>query len=131
MNQARAVQKHLHLGVIAGGRFLQEKLITDARPVTVGSAKTSVVALPASEQLPLSVRSNIIGGWDWTYSGALAVSSLIFGLFILHVSRIPVPEEVTFDQIEDRFAKMIMPKKMEEKPVEKAATDKPSEAAKE
>ena len=47
MNEARArsAQKHLHLGVIWGGRFLHEKLLTEARPVTVGPSKSATLTV--------------------------------------------------------------------------------------
>lgn len=209
MNEA---PKHLHLGVIHGGRFLSEKLITEAKPVTVGPTKTSTLALPATadvgegfrlfEQagtryalaftehmkgrvtvdntdvdlqtlrqkgvakkqgnvyvlplvdkakgkvvlgdvcvvfnfqeppkpapklvLPLSVRSNIVGGWDWTFFTAITSTALAFLVVFLHLRSIPVPEEVTLDQIDDRFVRMIIPKKVEaEKPVEVAKGPEP------
>jgi TonB family protein len=80
--------------------------------------------------LPLNVRSNLIGGLDWTFNTAIAVTSLCFSLFLVYLSSVPVPEEITFEQLDDRFAKMIMPK-MEEKKPEVAKVDTPKEEKKE
>jgi TonB family protein len=64
-----------------------------------------------TQPLPLAVRSGLVGGFDTVLTIALASSSLLFGLLLLYLSQIPVPEEITFDQIDDRFAEMIMPQR--------------------
>ncbi|MCC6808435.1 MAG: energy transducer TonB [Deltaproteobacteria bacterium] len=217
--RARAAPKHLHLGVIHGGRILHEKLVTEQKPIIVGPTQAATLKLPDSAfsglrvaakdgfrlfentgnkytlafteqmsgritvdntdvelqtlrvkglakrqgdrfylplvdkakgkvvlgdvcvvfnfmeappepkkiELPLSVRSNIVGSWDWTFTGAIAVTTLIFTLFLVHLSTVPVPEEITFDEIEDRFAKMIIPKKIEQEKPAETQTDKPAE----
>ncbi len=105
----------------------------DVGEITVAFDFVEPSAPPPRLRLPASVRSSFIGSFDVVLSAALAVSTLLFGLLLAWLSTIPVPEEITFDQIDDKFAQMIMPKIKEPEPTkdETKAIEKKEEKKKE
>jgi TonB family protein len=71
------------------------------------------------------LRHTLLYGMDWNFAFYLGLVTLIYVSFALYVRTIPIPEEDTLAQIDDRFAKMIAPTmKDTPKEAEKPAEDK-------
>ena len=66
-------------------------------------------------QLPASVRSSLLQNLDWMLVSVMAVSFLIHLGFIVYLRTIDISKKPDIEEIPDRFVKMIVPQKKEEK----------------
>ena len=78
---------------------------------------------PVKPELPPTIKGSVWQSMDQLFFGILAASLIIHfsGATFIACQPRPVDEELSLDALPDRFAKVMMPKKIEpEKPVEKA-----------
>ncbi|MSP61209.1 MAG: AgmX/PglI C-terminal domain-containing protein, partial [Myxococcales bacterium] len=70
-------------------------------------------------QLPPSVRGSITQDLDWLMIGIVAFSFVTHIGFVIYLRNVDWPRKPDIEEIPDRFVQMIVPKKPEEKKVEK------------
>jgi TonB family protein len=76
---------------------------------------------PARAELPPSIRGSVLAGMDKVFMAVLGTSLLLHftGATCIIFSPMPQEPELTLEELPDRFAKLIIPQKLEEpKPVE-------------
>ena len=71
---------------------------------------------PVKPQLPSVAKGGWIKSVDWVYTSILAFSFIFHTGSIAYLNMQPIPEKISLDAIEDRFAKLIMPKKEKKEP---------------
>lgn len=84
-------------------------------------------------ELPPLVKGSFLAGMDKLFLGVLAASLAMhfFGATCIALQDKPVEREISLDQLDDRFAKVLIPKKIDEpKPVEEAAGSEAKEEPK-
>jgi hypothetical protein len=74
-------------------------------------------------QLPPSVRSSLMQNLDWMLVGVMGVSFLIHFGFVIYLRGIDFPRKPDIEELPDRFVKMIVTPKKEEKKAEVAKVD--------
>jgi len=72
--------------------------------------------LPAKPKLPAVARGGLIRSIDWVFAIVLVLSFLGHSGMIAFAKSQPRPPESTLDDMDERFMKVIMPKKKKEKP---------------
>ncbi|MEZ4272881.1 MAG: AgmX/PglI C-terminal domain-containing protein [Myxococcota bacterium] len=79
-----------------------------------------VVAPPAPVQpkLPANARGTIWQSIDWPYAAALAFAFVIETPMVVWFQYAPIPAEMTLDELDDRWAKLIVPEFKPEKKIE-------------
>jgi outer membrane biosynthesis protein TonB len=69
---------------------------------------------PVRPQLPSIVRGYWLRNIDWPYTSTFGVTILVMLIIMIWAKNVPLPKEVTIEDIPDKFAKMIIPDKPEE-----------------
>ncbi len=80
--------------------------------------------------LPSNIRNSLAYAIDWWFAFYFALVTVLYLGAALYIRTIPVPEEDTLAQIDDRFAKMLMPKLQDKPKDEKPSLDKKSDEPK-
>ncbi len=77
--------------------------------------------VPQKPQLPMAARGSILKSIDWPYAGALAAMFALEAPIIGYIQVAPKPPEVSLENLDQRWAKLIVPERKEEpKKAEKA-----------
>ena len=66
-------------------------------------------------QLPPSVRSSLMQNLDWMFVSVIAASFVCHFGFVAFLSTVEMPKEIDIEEVPDRFVRMIVPPKIEEK----------------
>ncbi|MBI5511205.1 MAG: energy transducer TonB [Deltaproteobacteria bacterium] len=70
--------------------------------------------MPAKPQLPMAARGSLLKSIDWPYAGALAAMFVLEAPLIGYVQVAPKPPEVSLENLDSRWAKLIVPERKEE-----------------
>jgi TonB family protein len=68
----------------------------------------------AKPQLPLAARGSVLKSIDWPYAGALAAMFALEAPLIGYIQVAPRPPEVSIENLDSRWAKLIVPDRKEE-----------------
>ena len=70
--------------------------------------------VPVKPQLPLAARGSLLKSIDWPYAGALAAMFALEAPLIGYIQVAPKPPEVSIENLDSRWAKLIVPERKEE-----------------
>lgn len=71
--------------------------------------------LPLNTKLPAELGNIFAYGVDWPFAGIIVGVASLFFAFVLALRSVPIPAEITLAQIDDRFARLLVPKLREQK----------------
>src|SRR5436190_1615385 len=110
--------KILRIGIIQGGRIVEERLVRKRENMTILFQFVTPPPPQPRPQLPASVRGSALSGIDWFFTTVAAVSFLLHLIFVIYLRNVDWPRKPDIEAVPDRFVQMVV-KKEEKKPEEK------------